>query len=267
MRQHGVRVLSERDRQLLRLIGEQYLVTLPQLAYLAGRSDRTARWLRTRWHRAGLVEAAALLVEEPTVVWLTRRGLAAVGLPWKQLRPSPQTVETAAALVELRLAAESQYPGAGWVSRRLLAHTAPDTFPLPDALLTSETTTVAVVLRLRPLDRRELDARVFPIIADHDHTLLVLPTVSRLAAEWIDEQGGRASWIGYRRLQRAVNIPTLPRLPGLEHEPADPSEEPGRTGAGVELLRSREELLAEARRDIAAGRARGFGRARSSSRA
>ena len=57
MRQHGVRVLSNRDRELLRFVGEQYLVTLPQLAHLAGRSDRTARWLRTRWQRAGLVEA------------------------------------------------------------------------------------------------------------------------------------------------------------------------------------------------------------------
>ena len=88
MTQHGVRVLSARDRQLLRLIGEQYLVTLSQLAYLAGRSERTARWLRTRWQRAGLVNAGMLLVEEPTIVWLRRRGLACVDLPWKEVRPS-----------------------------------------------------------------------------------------------------------------------------------------------------------------------------------
>ena len=79
MRQHGVRVLSERDLELLRFVGEQYLVTLPQLAYLAGRSERTARWLRTRWQRAGLIDAAKLLVDEPTVIWLTRPGLAALG--------------------------------------------------------------------------------------------------------------------------------------------------------------------------------------------
>ena len=51
VRQHGVRVLSERDRELLRFVAEQYLVTLPQLAYLANRCPRTARWLRTRWQR------------------------------------------------------------------------------------------------------------------------------------------------------------------------------------------------------------------------
>ena len=45
MRQLGVRVLSGRDRMLFEFIGEQYLVTLPQLAYLANRCPRTARWL------------------------------------------------------------------------------------------------------------------------------------------------------------------------------------------------------------------------------
>ena len=59
MRQHGVRALTDRDRELLRFIGEQYVVTLPQLAYLADCSQRTARWLRTRWQRAGLVDGSA----------------------------------------------------------------------------------------------------------------------------------------------------------------------------------------------------------------
>ncbi len=104
MRQQGVRVLGGRDRQLLRFIGEQYLVTLPQLAHLAGRSERTARWLRTRWQRAGLVEAVPLLAFEPTVVWLTHRGLRTVGLPWKAVRPSYAMIEPSATLVDLRLA-------------------------------------------------------------------------------------------------------------------------------------------------------------------
>lgn len=258
MTQHGVRVLSERDRQLLRLIGEQYLVTLPQLAYLAGRSERTARWLRTRWQRAGLAHAGMLLVEEPTIVWLTRRGLACVNLPWKEVRPSYQTVETAAALVELRLAASAQYPGARWVPRRAVAHRQPVQSPTPDALLETETTTVAVAVKLRQLDRRELDARIAPIIDSHDHTLLVLPSVSEHAAEWIDEQGGHATAVGCRRDPRTVKPPVLPPLPGLEHKPADPRQRPQQPEAGADLLRYREELLAEARRDNAASRRRGL---------
>ena len=37
--------LSERDAPALRLIGEQYAITVDQLARLIGRSHRTGRWL------------------------------------------------------------------------------------------------------------------------------------------------------------------------------------------------------------------------------
>jgi len=253
-----VRVLSQRDRELLRLIGEQYLVTLPQLAYLAGRSERTARWLRTRWQRAGLVNAAMLLVEEPTIVWLSRHGLACLDLPWKEVRPSYHTVQTAATLVELRLAAAVQYPSAVWVSRRALSHRRPLDPPLPDALLHTETASVAVVVKLRPLDRRELEERLEPIIHAHEHTLLVLPNVDRHDAEWVDEQRGRVTAIGYRRDPRTFNPPILPPLPPLEHHPADMRQQPAQPEPGAELLRQREALLAEARRDNEAHRQRGL---------
>lgn len=258
MTQHAVRVLSGRDRQLLRLIGEQYLVTLPQLAYLAGRSERTARWLRTRWQRAGLVHAGMLLVEEPTIVWLSRRGLACVDLPWKEVRPSFHTVETAAALVELRLAAAA-YPSAVWVSRRALSHRRPLQSPLPDALLQTATASVAVVAKLRSLDRGELEERLEPIVDRHEHTLLVLPSLGEHVVEWVDAQSGRVTAIGYRRDPRTVSPPVLPALPLLEHQPAGTCLQPEQPEPGAHLLRYREELLAEARRDNAAHKRRGFG--------
>ena len=254
--QHGVRVLSERDRQLLRFIGEQYLVTLPQLASLAGRSERTARWLRTRWQRAGLVEAAQLLVEEPTVVWLTRRGLAAVGLPWKSVRPSYASVYPAAALVELRLAAADRYPSAGWLSRRTLAHAEPSRSPLPDALLTREETAVAIVVKARELDRRELERLVAPLIPAYEHTLLVLPRVGSRTQEWIDEQAWRASAIAFARDPRTVTLPPLPSLPPLQGQLARSDEQAGEHVSASELLRAREALLAEAREETAAFRRR-----------
>lgn len=43
--------LSARDLELLRFVGEQYAVTLPQLARLMGRTVHAARWLRARWVR------------------------------------------------------------------------------------------------------------------------------------------------------------------------------------------------------------------------
>ena len=111
MRQHVVRVLSERDRMLLRFIAKQYLVTLPHLAYLADRCPCTARWLRTRWQRAGLVDAGQLLVAGPARCANRARG-AALGLPWKSVWPSYESVQTAATLVELRLATAARSPGA-----------------------------------------------------------------------------------------------------------------------------------------------------------
>ena len=51
---------SERDLELLELIGEQYAVTVPQLARLIDRRLDTARSLRDRWKRAGWVDSAML---------------------------------------------------------------------------------------------------------------------------------------------------------------------------------------------------------------
>lgn len=208
-------VLSERDRELLRFIAEQYLVTLPQLAYLAGRSERTARWLRTRWQRAGLVDAAQLLVDEPTVVWLTRRGLAALGLPWKAVRPSYGMVERSAMLVDLRLAACGRYPWAAWMSRRALAHCPETRHPLPDALLGGDELLVAIVARSHELDRAELERLVGPLLSTHDHTLIVTPSVRRHTVDWIEDQAGRATAIAYQREPRTVTLPPLPSLPTL----------------------------------------------------
>ena len=211
-----MRVLSMRDRELLRFIGEQYLVTLPHLAYLANRCPRTARWLRTRWQRAGLIDAAPLLVDEPTVVWLTRPGLAALGLPWKSVRPSYASVQTAATLVELRLAARERYPTATWESRRMLSHASPVPSPLPDALLTTDQASVAVLVKARGLDRRDLERQVIPLIASYEHTLLVLPTVSRRTREWFGEFAGQATVVGFLRDPRTVTLPPLPAFAALE---------------------------------------------------
>ncbi len=75
--------VAQRDLELLRVVGEQFAVTLPQLARLMGRSGHAARWLRSRWQRAGWVEGRALLVSEPVFVWLTRPGQRLAGLPYK----------------------------------------------------------------------------------------------------------------------------------------------------------------------------------------
>jgi len=150
------------------------------------------------------------------VLWLTWRGLAALGLPWKSVRPSYASVHTAATLVELRLAARDRYPDAAWLSRRMLAHARPAPSPLPDALLTTDRASVAVLVKARDLDRRELERQVIPLIATYEHTLLFLPTLSRHTRGWFEEFAGQATAIGYQRDPRTVTVPPLPSLAALE---------------------------------------------------
>src|SRR5918999_4279307 len=80
---------SGRDLELLSIVGEQYALSLPQLTRLMGRSVHAARWLRSRWERAGWARGRALLVGEPVFVWLTRRGLRLAGLPFRAWRENP----------------------------------------------------------------------------------------------------------------------------------------------------------------------------------
>jgi hypothetical protein len=117
----GVVRASARDLELLRFVGEQYAVTLPQLARLMGRSDHAARWLRARWQRAGWAQGRALLVGEPVFVWFTSRGLRAAGLEFKAWRPNPGALAHIAAVNEVRLYVAERHPDAVWVSERELA--------------------------------------------------------------------------------------------------------------------------------------------------
>ena len=87
MHQQPAKRASTRDREVLGFIGEQFVVTLPQLELLIGRSDRSARWLRTRLERAGWIEARQIFTSTPTVCWLTATGARIAGQWYKAWRP------------------------------------------------------------------------------------------------------------------------------------------------------------------------------------
>jgi hypothetical protein len=115
----SVRV-SGRDIELLRVMGEQYAVTLPQLAQMMGCSEHAARWLRSRWERAGWAKGRALLVGEPVFVWLTRRGQTLAGVDYSVWRPNPGMLAHIAAVTDVRLHVLDRHPGADWVCEREL---------------------------------------------------------------------------------------------------------------------------------------------------
>lgn len=111
---------SARDVELLRIVGEQYAVTLPQLARLMGCSAHAARWLHSRWERAGWARGRAMLVGEPVFVWLTRRGHGIAGIDYAVWRPNAGMLTHIAAVTDVRLDVTRRHPAAHWVSEREL---------------------------------------------------------------------------------------------------------------------------------------------------
>ena len=168
--------VAQRDLELLRVVGEQFAITLPQLARLMGRSQHAARWPRARWQRAGWVEGRALLVSEPVFVWLTRPGQRLAGLPYKLWVPNPALLHHIRAVTDVRLWVTGRRPEAEWVSERALAwkqergagrrhgHR-------PDALVRAEGQEVAVEVELALKKRERLER-------------LVRDTVARYGSVW-----------------------------------------------------------------------------------
>ena len=166
----GEPVCSGRDLELLAIVGEQYALSLPQLARLMGRSLHAARWLRSRWERAGWAKGRAIVVGEPVFVWLTRRGQRLAGSEYPLWRPNPGALAHIAAVTEVRLWVAQRHSQAEWVCERELAREAQLTGTngrhRPDALVILDGRELPVEVELshkRPARRerimRELVAR------------------------------------------------------------------------------------------------------------
>ena len=112
---------SERDLDLLYLIGEQYAITLPQLARLIERSFHTARALRDRWKRAGWVESGKLAVNAPPFVWLSGRGGAVAQSPYRTWQANHGLALHIEAVTEVRLLLEHQLGLGDWECEREIA--------------------------------------------------------------------------------------------------------------------------------------------------
>jgi hypothetical protein len=182
---------TERDLRLLRTVGEQYALTVPQLARLMGRSVHAGRWLRERWQRAGWVNGRALLVGQPPFVWLTRRGLNAARLHYPVWRPNPGALRHLSVVTDVRLHVQQRHPGAEWVSERDLAHTGSGAaVHRPDGLVVIEGRAVAVEVELTQKEGHRAARIMGELTATYASvTYFAAPAPRRLLTVLADEIG------------------------------------------------------------------------------
>src|SRR5262249_7228030 len=158
--------------ELLRVVGEQYAVTLPQLARMMGCSSHAARWLRSRWERAGWAKGRAMLVDEPVFVWLTRRGSSLAGVDSSVWRPNAGMLAPIAAVTDVRLHVLERHPGSEWVCEREL-HRELAGAPggrrrhRPDGLVVIEGREVAVEVELTLKRRARIEQIMSELVARH----------------------------------------------------------------------------------------------------
>jgi hypothetical protein len=193
-RDRGSHQVSERDIELLGLIGEQYAVTLDQLARLIGRTYRTARGLRDRWCDAGWTQSAKLAVDLPPFVWLTSRGSKVAQAPFRTWEANPGLASHIEAVTNVRLLVQRELRLGTWECERTIAqdfHSRSETRAhLPDAVLVTPQR-IAIEVELTLKSRARLDAIVRELGETYPQvwyfaTPKLIPTLEEIAriARW-----------------------------------------------------------------------------------
>jgi hypothetical protein len=188
---------SERDLELLGLVGEQYAVTVPQLARLIGRRLDTARSLRDRWKRAGWISSGQLSTQAPSFVWLTSRGAATS--PFRLWQPNHTLALHIEAVTNVRILLERELRFGEWECEREVArqlaknHDRGSRGHLPDAVLHRNGERIAIEVELTLKSRSRLEEIDLALGLDYHRVWYfakpkLLPTLQKIATEssWRD---------------------------------------------------------------------------------
>ncbi len=198
----GLARVSERDLRLLAWVGEQYALSLPQLAVLMGRSFHAARWLRSRWAQAGWVEGRALLVGWPVFLWLSGEGRRLTGGEYRLWRPNPARLAHLSAVNDVRLHIQARSPESVWMCERRLARESDRRAHLPDGVVVSGGERHAIEVELVPKARRRTEAIVAELLSTYDAVVYFCAPAARGQLEELSTRHGR------RLVVRAVPAPT-----------------------------------------------------------
>jgi hypothetical protein len=112
----GILQITNRDFLVLTWISEQYCISFDHLQRLLGRyakaSTRDSEKLSisatrnaiSRWIQLELIEVPRKIISEhPPYIWLSRRGLATLGLPYSHYQPKQSTIRHVYAINAIRL--------------------------------------------------------------------------------------------------------------------------------------------------------------------
>jgi hypothetical protein len=163
-RDAGILQITERDILALTWIAEQFCISYDQLQRLLAlytpaitkRPDRvapsTAQNAIERWLHLGFIEQPVKVIREhSTYVWLSRKGIRELELPYAYYQPKPSTLRHIYAVNAIRLHLQSQGLPLAWYSWRTLFHET-ELRPLPDAELRAHAApTIAVQVIEQPL--------------------------------------------------------------------------------------------------------------------
>ena len=147
-------LLTQRDLDALKWIGEQFAVRVDQLPRVLGQdgaevSRRTCRGVLERWTSADFVIRRKVLANEPGWIWLTRHGSNAAALPYKLWVPKFGNLSHVFWVNEVRIRTALKHPDVLWTCERSIRKEQTRGLHVPDAeLVTSEGQRVAVEVEL-----------------------------------------------------------------------------------------------------------------------
>jgi hypothetical protein len=179
-------MITQRDKQVLTWIGEQYAVRLDQLQVLMGRepgkptvepgrvSPGTAERRVKVWEKAALVERQKLFFGEPAWIWLTKKGLGLLPNDYRFLRPKLATLEHIYAVNQVRLWAENEWGSTiPWQGERQLKYEfardeTTKTQHVPDAILITEAGRIALEVELTQKMAKRTKSILIRLARDYD---------------------------------------------------------------------------------------------------
>ena len=158
----GAVQVTERDVLVLTWTAEQFCIAFDQLQCLLGRYAKAAtktpdvlsisatRDAIGRWLQLGFIEKPRkVLTGHPSYLWLSRRGLAQLGLPYAYYKSQVSRMKHVYAVNAIRLHLETLDFQSVWYSERALTRKT-EQRPLPDELRIAGSPHVAVKVIERP---------------------------------------------------------------------------------------------------------------------